>query len=185
MDKAEKLEEVKKEIINCDLCKIGTTGNGVAGEGNPDAKIVFIGEAPGKQEAVTGLPFIGRSGKLLREAIRNIGLTENDVYITSPVKYLPITGTPSLSQIDHGVTHLEKQLAIIKPRILVLMGATAYQSIVKQKPFLYKMHGEIILSKERKYFITFHPAAALRFPNIRTLFFQDFEKLQYIIAHDN
>ena len=90
------------------------------GEGNPDAHIIFLGEAPGKNEAATGRPFIGRSGQLLRKMIRSLGLKESDVFITRPVKYLPDRGTPSKEQIAHGRTHLTKQLTVINPKIIVL-----------------------------------------------------------------
>src|ERR1700685_3374875 len=102
MDKQKELDRLAREIENCKICKIGKNGKAVPGEGNPDAKIAFIGEAPGKQEAVIGRPFIGRSGQLLRSLIREIGLKEDEVYITSPVKYLPERGTPTSEDIAHG-----------------------------------------------------------------------------------
>src|SRR5580704_5798504 len=102
MNKQQALDKIAKEIENCKLCKVGKNGMAVPGEGNPDAAIAFIGEAPGRQEAATGRPFIGRSGQLLRSLIRGIGLNEEDVYITSPVKYLPDRGTPTSQDIAHG-----------------------------------------------------------------------------------
>src|SRR3712207_3427188 len=123
MNKQTALDEIAKEIENCEVCKIGKSGKAVSGEGNPDADIVFIGEAPGKTEALTGRPFIGRSGKLLRSLITSIGLKEEDVYITSPVKYLPDKGTPSLSDIAHGRLHLIKQFDVIDPKLIVLLGS--------------------------------------------------------------
>src|SRR5205814_7925733 len=103
------------EIVTCPICPVGKSGKAVPGEGNPDADIVFIGEAPGKQEAASGRPFIGRSGQLLRNLIRSIGLDdEKDVYITSPVKYLPDRGTPTSQDIAHGRIHLMKQFEVIQ-----------------------------------------------------------------------
>ena len=125
MDKQKALDKIAKEIENCKNCKIGKSGKAVVGEGSPNAEIVFIGEAPGKNEALVGRPFIGRSGKLLRSMITSIVLKEKDVYITSPVKYLPNSGTPSSSEIAHGRIHLAKHWEIIKPKIVVLLGRVA------------------------------------------------------------
>ncbi len=89
MSKAQKLQEIAKEIENCKICKVGKSGKAVPGEGSPDAKIVFIGEAPGRQEAATGRPFVGRSGQFLRSQIREVGLAEGDVFITSRLSIYP------------------------------------------------------------------------------------------------
>src|SRR5581483_12509208 len=93
--KQKALDKIAKEIENCQVCQEDKIGIAVPGEGDPDADIVFLGEAPGKQEAQTGRPFIGRSGKLLRIVIKDAGIKEEDVYITSAVKYLPKRGTPT------------------------------------------------------------------------------------------
>ena len=130
MNKLKELEKIAKEIENCKICKVGKSGKAVPGEGNPDADIVFLGKAPGKQEAIVGRPFIGRSGKLLRSLIVDAGLKEEDVYITSPVKYLPDRGMPTSEDISHGRTHLVKQLDIIKPKIIVLLGRVAAEGVL-------------------------------------------------------
>lgn len=178
MDKARALNQIAKEIEKCKICKVGKSGKAVAGEGNPDADIVFIGEAPGRKEAATGRPFVGRSGQLLRSLIRLAGLKEEDVYITSPVKYLPDRGTPSSADIAHGKIHLDKQLKIIKPKITVLLGSVAARGVLGEKVSVNKMHGKTEEKNSTKYFFTFHPAAALRFPPIRKLINQDFKKLK-------
>jgi uracil-DNA glycosylase len=194
MDKQKKLNKITNEIENCIVCKQGKSGKAVPGEGNPDAKVVFIGEAPGRQEAVTGRPFIGRSGQLLRSLIRGIGLKEADVYITSPVKYLPDSGTPTSQDIAHGRIHLQQQLAVIRPKFVVLLGRVAAEGVLHEKVAITKEHGQIIgksFNKAQdkrseqtgiKYFLTFHPAAALRFPQRYKLHLQeDFRKLAFII----
>lgn len=166
MDKKVRLDKIAKEIEQCKICKTSKTGVAVPGEGNPEADIVFIGEAPGKQEAVSGRPFIGRSGQLLRSLIREIGLKEEDVYITSPVKYLPQRGTPTSEEIAHGRIHLMKQLDVIKPKFVVLLGRVAVEGVLEKKVFVTKEHGEVIEQTNGiKYFLTYHPAAVLRFPN--------------------
>jgi len=189
--KKELLEKEAEKIKNCKECKIGKIGKAVPGEGSPNAKIVFVGEAPGKQESKVGRPFIGRSGKFLRQLINQIGLREDDVYITSPVKYLPAhrslgaggpkRGTPSKSEIAHGATHLVKQLEIIKPKIIVLLGNVAYKALINQTAQINQYHGKVIKKDHRRYFPTFHPAAAIRFQKIKNLIIQDFSNLKFII----
>ncbi len=181
MTKQQKLQKVHDEIISCLLCPIDKTGKPVPGEGNVDANVVFIGEAPGKKEAESGRPFIGRSGQLLRSQIRESGLQEEDVYITSPVKYLPLRGTPTPKDIVHGKTHLDKQLAVIDPKIIVLLGNTACQGVLGEKIPVMKEHGKIIERNGKKYFIMLHPAAAIRFQKFRSLFTEDFKTLQSIL----
>lgn len=180
MDKNTELKKITREIESCKICKIEKSGKAVPGEGNRCAKIVFVGEAPGKQEALTGRPFVGRSGKLLRTLIREIGLKEEDVYITSPVKYLLNCGTPTKSDIQHGRIHLLKQLSVINPKIIVLLGRVACQALLEEPISVTKEHGKIIDKDNKKYFITFHPSAALRFQKIKSLFLEDFQKLKLI-----
>lgn len=183
MDKQKALNTIAREIENCRICKAGKNGKAVPGEGNPDATIVFIGEAPGKQEAVIGRPFIGRSGQLLRGLIREIGLREDEVYITSPVKYLPDRGTPTSEDIAHGRIHLMKQFAVIQPKIVVLLGRVAAEGVLAMKVAVSKEHGQVISEQNGiNYYLTYHPAAALRFPHkFKPLLEQDFKKLQQVI----
>ena len=142
---------------------------------------MFIGEAPGKTEAQIGRPFIGRSGKYLRLLIQKTGLKEEDVYITSPVKYLPKKGTPSSLQIEHGRSHLLKQVEVIRPQILVLLGSVAAQGVLGRKILVMKEHGKVVTEKEGKYFLTIHPAAAIRFFKFRKVIEEDFQKLKNLI----
>lgn len=180
-NKFSKLEKIAAEIRRCEVCKNNKSGLSVPGEGNPNAKVLFLGEAPGKQEAASGRPFIGRSGQLLRSLIRQIGLDEKRIFITSVVKYLPDRGTPSRSDILHGRVHLEKQLSIIEPKLVVLLGSVASQGMLDGKYPINKSHGTIIKKDGRKLFLTFHPAAALRFPPLKKLLEEDFKKLKGLI----
>jgi uracil-DNA glycosylase len=178
MDKARALEKISLEIENCKICKIGKSGLAVPGEGNPDAEIVFIGEAPGKTEANTGRPFVGRSGQLLRRLINEAGLKEENIYITSPVKYFPNRGTPTSSDIAHGKIHLDKQLKVIAPKFIVLLGSVAVLAVLGEKLPIMKIHGQIIEKDDRRYFISLHPAAGLRNPSVLPLFIADFKTLK-------
>lgn len=178
MREHEFLEKEAKKIRECRECKKNKIGKAVPGEGNPNAQIVFVGEASGRQESLTGRPFVGRSGKFLRLLMAKIGLDEKEVYITSPVKYLPKKGTPTKSDIAHGSEHLARQLAIINPKIVVMLGNVAYQALIGNSPSVNSKHGKIVKKDNRVYFITFHPAAALRFPKIKILLENDFKKLK-------
>ncbi|MFN8502357.1 uracil-DNA glycosylase family protein [Kouleothrix sp.] len=184
MSKQEELDALAKEVEACEECKKDKIGGAVFGEGNPDAIVAFIGEAPGKQEAKVGRPFIGPSGKLLRKTIRDVlGLDDmKDVYITSPVKYLPERGTPSKKDIDHARTHFDRQLAIVNPKIVVLMGAVAAQAVLNEKVAVTSVHGTVLERDGRKYFITVHPAAGLRYPPMQETFQEDFQKLKEVLA---
>lgn len=180
MTKQQKLDQITEQIKKCRICKIGKSGLAVVGEGSVNAKIAFIGEAPGKNEAKTGRPFIGRSGKLLRNQITKIGLKENEVYVTSPVKYLPDRGTPTKTDIEHGMTHLKKQLEIIEPKIVVLLGSVATQGVLGEKIAVLSRHGQIVQKNNIKYFLTLHPAAVLRFVKYKRIFEEDFNKLRLV-----
>lgn len=152
------------------------------GEGNANAEIVFVGEAPGKTEAATGRPFVGRSGKLLRSLIKEAGLKDEEVYITSPVKYLPKYVTPTSADIEHGRKHLFAQLMVIDPKIVVLLGNIASQAILHEKFSISQVHGKIIRREGVAYLITYHPAAPLYNPNLRKEIKKDFRKLKKLIT---
>ena len=179
--KEKKLQEIAREIENCKVCKVGKHGKAVPGEGNANADILFVGEAPGRTEAETGRPFVGRSGKLLRKLINESGLNEEEVYITSPVKYLPDYITPKPSDIEHGFIHFGKQIDIINPKVIVLLGRVACLAVLKQNISVVLRHGEILEENGRKYFITVHPAAALRFTKMKTILVEDFKALKKLM----
>lgn len=183
VDKAAALRQVADDIAACGACRDGTSGIAVPGEGNPGAAIVFIGEAPGRQEARTGRPFVGRSGQVLRAQLRAIGLREEDVFITSVVKYLPDSSTPRMADIAHGAIHLQQQLAIIDPRVVVLLGRVATQGVLGESISLARMHGRALDRDGRTFVVMYHPAAALHNPAVMPAFVADFQALkQFLIA---
>ncbi len=184
MDKRKQLSKIAEEIGRCPLCKQWGEGRPVPGEGNPDADIVFVGEAPGSVEAERGRPFVGRSGKFLRSMIEKIGLRDEDVFITSPVKYRPLRGTPSKENVLHSRNHLSKQLSIIDPSVIVLLGSTACLALLDEKVEIAKEHGKVIHKYGRKFFVTFHPAYAMRFPEGKSGFIRDFGLLKRLTRHE-
>jgi len=175
------LEKIAAEIRVCKICQKDKIGMAVPGEGNADADIAFIGEAPGKKEAETGRPFIGRAGKLLRGLLADIGIKDADVYITSPVKYLPVYVTPNEADIAHGRIHLFKQLDIIQPKVVVLMGNTAMLAVLQEKFSVAEQHGTIIERGGMAYFLSYHPAAPLYAPKLREVIKADFLKLKKLV----
>lgn len=125
MDKTTELTYLSKDIENCKVCLSIGVGKSVPGEGNPDAKVMFIGEAPGRKEAETGRPFVGRSGMFLRSALRDVGIDDKDVFFTSPLKYYPKDEKIKMADVVHGAKHLQDQITVIDPKVLVLMGKVA------------------------------------------------------------
>lgn len=174
------LDKIVKEIEGCAECKKETSGKAVPGEGSPNAQVVFVGEAPGKTESLTGRPFVGRSGKLLRSLIHSIGLHDTDVFITSPVKYLP-KGIPTAMQVRHGAKHLEKQLHVINPNLVVLLGSVAAQALLREHIPVVKEHGSVREKDGRKFVITLHPASAIRFQKNKPILVSDFEKIRRLL----
>lgn len=182
MDREKELKKIAEEIARCRACREECSGLPVPGEGSAHARVVFIGEAPGREEAKTGRPFIGRSGKLLRQTIRDIGLDEPSVFITSPVHYLPDRGTPTRAMVLHGREHLIRQLAVIDPEIVVLLGNTACMALLDSKVEITKQHGTTVEKDGRTCFITVHPAYAIRFTAGKKMLLADFELLKKLIV---
>jgi uracil-DNA glycosylase family 4 len=173
------LDRLHDIIRNCTLCQLHKTRlNAVPGEGPSNARLFFIGEAPGAKEDECGRPFVGRSGEILTQMIESIGLSRNSVFITSVLKSRPPNNrTPTRSEIEACRPYLEKQIELINPRIIVLLGGVAISSMVGPWS-VSDSHGTFFEAKERTFFMTYHPAAALRFPKVRSLIAEDFKKLR-------
>ena len=169
------IQEKVKICQKCDLCI--TRKNAVPGKGNQNADIVFIGEAPGKSEDLNGEPFIGTAGKKLNDALENVGLTRNSVYITNIVKCRPPKNrVPTEVEKTMCSNYLENELAIINPKIICLLGNTPFYSILGGKE-ISKNHGKFVIKDNRRYFITFHPAATIYNQKLVKVFKNDIKKL--------
>jgi DNA polymerase len=181
-ERTKSLQKIAMEINNCSFCKKYKIGQlFVPGEGNPCAKVIFMGEAGGATEAKLGLPFRGRAGKFLNKMLDKTDIKREDIYITSPVKYFPGRRAPSLDEIRHGMIHTKKQIEVIKPKIIVLLGNVAIKALLDEKLRVSDIHGKIIEKDGVKYFPTFHPSAAMRFTGMRIKMEKDFKKLKSLL----
>jgi len=179
MTHSTKLDALHETIRNCRLCSLHEIRiNAVPGEGPPDAKLFFIGEAPGAREDETGRPFVGRSGKLLTSLIEEIGLSRKDVFITSVLKSRPPHNrAPKRTEIELCRPYVERQIDLINPRVIVLLGSVAISSMVGPWK-VTESHGQFFEAQGRTFFMTFHPAAALRSTNVKEMMRADFRILQ-------
>jgi DNA polymerase len=182
MHKSLALRNVARQLASCRGCTRRRIGKPIVGEGNPDAAVVFVGEAPGRLEARMGRPFVGRAGQWLRRAIRPIGLNDDAVYLMNVVAYRPAGRKPSAPDVEHGRTHFVQQLDIIDPKIVVLLGSTACVGVLDEHLHVRDRHGTIVERGGRTYLITCHPSAAARFPAIRRAVQRDFQKLKRLVA---
>jgi DNA polymerase len=161
------LEELNSMICNCMKCPLGDTRkNFVFGTGNPHADVLVLGEGPGADEDEQGLPFVGRAGKLLTDILKAIKFERDEVYIANVVKCRPPGNrTPYPEEMDCCMPYLKKQVDLIDPKLILCVGLTAAQGLLKKKEALGKMRGQIYNFEGRKVMVTYHPAALLRNPN--------------------
>ena len=178
MKKKLALELIQQNVKICKKCNLcSTRKNAVPGEGNVNADIVFIGEAPGKNEDLHGRPFVGAAGKKLDNALENSGLARNDVYITNIIKCKPPKNRiPNYEEKTMCSNYLEHELSIINPKIICLLGNTAFNTILEGNE-ISKNHGKLIYKEKRMYFVTFHPAAIIYNQKLEKVFKNDIKKL--------
>lgn len=159
----------------------GLSKNLVPGEGRLDAKVMLVGQAPGNNEEIQRRPFIGRSGKLLDSLLRKAGFARAKVYITSVVQFFPPENRlPTTAEVQLCKGFLFRQIEIIKPKAVVLLGNLASSTVVGIGE-VEKNHGKVLEKEGTKYLITYHPAAALRFPELSKVMEQDLSKLKQLV----
>ena len=182
MTKYTSLNVIKQSVKICKKCNLcNGRKNAVPGIGNKNADLVFIGEAPGRNEDLKGEPFVGSAGKKLDEALKNSGLSRNDVYITNIVKCRPPKNRiPNNEEKIMCSDYLKNEISIINPKIICLMGNTAYYSILQGKE-ISKNHGRLIYKNDHVYFVTFHPAAIIYNQKLGQIFNDDIKKLVNIL----
>jgi DNA polymerase len=177
------LDSIAEKIRVCKSCDLWKTRtNAVPGEGPSNAKIMFVGLAPGSEEDLKGKPFVGRAGKMLDMLLNSIKLRRESVFITSVLKcHPPRNRIPKKKEIDACKTFLEQQIEAIKPKIIVLLGGVASETLLNEKK-ISELHGKSITKDGVIYFPTFHPAAGLRFPKIKEKLERDFKRLKRLIS---
>ncbi len=167
-------------ICNCRLCDLSICRTrAVPGAGPSDAEIMMVGEAPGKNEDLTGFPFVGRAGKLLDSALKEAGLNRSEIFITSTVKCRPPENRkPTKSELNLCQPHLMSQIDTIRPKVICLMGNTATSSILGITG-VTSLRGQIL---QGRFLVTYHPAAVLRNRNLMEEFIFDLKKARTAAA---
>lgn len=168
------LEKIASEVIGCPLCKLSRSRrNAVPGDGQLSSKIMFVGEAPGKNEDEQGKPFVGAAGMILNQALEKAGIKRAEVFITNVVKCRPPNNRlPENDERSICRQYLDRQISLIAPKIICILGSTAYSSILGGKSII-KNRGKIIEKNGQKYFLTIHPAAAIYNKNLRSVLNND------------
>ncbi len=164
---AKTLEQLEGMINNCAKCPLHLNRNKfVFGKGNPNAEVMLVGEGPGAEEDKQGEPFVGRAGQLLTDILKAINFSREEVYIANVVKSRPPANrTPNTDEMDACLPYLKKQIELIKPKLILCLGLTAAQGVLKKKESLTKMRGQVFNFEGAKVMVTYHPAALLRNPN--------------------
>jgi uracil-DNA glycosylase len=181
MDKKGELAKINKNIKNCKKCPLSRGAVlAVPGEGPADSEIMFIGEAPGKEEDLSGRPFVGRSGKFLTKLIESAGLKRERCFITSVVKHRPPKNRkPQKKEVAVCFPYLERQIEIINPKMIVLLGQTAFSAFFPKEK-LRDLRGGMLNKSGQEFFITYHPAAGIRFQKMKKILEKDFKKIKNI-----
>lgn len=181
--KQDQLDEIKAKILADKVCPelAETATQLVFGDGNPDADVVFVGEAPGKNEDLKGVPFVGAAGKFLDEMLATIGLERSDIYITNIVKYRPPNNRDPLpDEKAVFLPYLQAQLDVIQPAIVVTLGRHSMNCFLPDLQ-ISKVHGQPKRYKGQVYMPLFHPAAALYNGGMRQTLIDDFARIPDVI----
>ncbi|MBN1620936.1 uracil-DNA glycosylase [candidate division WOR-3 bacterium] len=180
VNKAEMLENLFQKNRTCMKCRLGETRkNYVFGEGNPGAQILFIGEAPGRDEDLIGKPFVGRAGKLLNDIIeKGMKIKREDVYICNILKCRPPENRDPLpDEVDMCIETLITQINIIDPKIICALGRHAASALLKKGQKLSDYRGKVHYFRSYPVIVTYHPSALLRNPNLKKPTWEDIKIL--------
>jgi DNA polymerase len=180
------LGELHQNVMRCALCGLcKTRKNVVFGEGDPHAELMFVGEGPGASEDATGRPFVGQAGQLLTqmiEAPKSLGMRRSDVYIANIVKCRPPNNrVPTPDEAEVCKPYLMKQIEIIRPKLIVALGATAYRYLTGDETPISKVRGEVIPYGDAKLLPTFHPSFLLRNPSAKVDVWHDMLKIKGLL----
>jgi len=188
MDKKKQLKKLNEKTKNCKKCPLWKLRkNTVPGEGPANAKIFICGQSPGVEEDKSGKPFRGRAGKFLDQLLKIAEIKREKIFITSTLKCLPqppINRKPKKEEIKACLPYLEKQIEIINPPKIILLGEVIFK-VFFPKEKLKDSRGKWVKKDGKFYFPTYHPAAGLRFPKIRKILEKDFLKLEDILLKNS
>ncbi|MBI3401911.1 MAG: uracil-DNA glycosylase [Acidobacteria bacterium] len=183
-DAAEALAAVRADIGDCTRCKLHTLGRHqiVFGVGNPNADLMFIGEAPGADEDIQGIPFVGRAGQLLTKIIEAIELKREDVYIANVIKCRPPQNrNPEPDEVDTCEPFLFRQIDIIKPKVIVALGKFGAQTLLRTLDPISRLRGRVFDYRGAKLIPTFHPAYLLRNPSSKREVWEDMKLVRTLL----
>jgi DNA polymerase len=181
---AERLEKLREVALECTRCKLAGGRNKVVfGEGDPDAALVFVGEAPGAEEDKTGRPFVGRAGKLLTKIIASIDLTREQVYICNVLKCRPPGNrAPMPDEVTACSPFLHEQLAVIGPKVICALGGPATTTLLRTRQGITRLRGRLFWYRGIPLMPTFHPAYLLRNAREKRTVWEDMKKLRAFLA---
>jgi len=174
------LQQIREDIGDCTRCKLATLGRRqvVFGVGNPNADLMFVGEAPGADEDVQGVPFVGRAGQLLTKMIEAMGFAREDVYIANVVKCRPPENrNPEPDEIERCEPFLFEQIESIKPTVIVALGAFAARTLLRTQDPISKLRGRVYEYHGAQLVPTFHPSFLLRSPGQKKYAWDDLKKV--------
>lgn len=173
------IEELGRIAARCTRCRLSASRTQVVfGTGNPDANLMFVGEAPGRDEDLQGEPFVGRAGQLLTDIIKAMKLSRADVYIANVIKCRPPENrNPEPAELDACRPYIRRQVELIRPKVIVTLGKFALQSLTGKTYSISSIRGEWLEHEGVKVMPTFHPAYLLRTPSAKKEVWQDMKKV--------
>jgi uracil-DNA glycosylase family 4 len=177
------LASIAEEVVSCQKCKLGATRTkAVPGVGSAHARICLVGEGPGREEDLSGIPFVGQAGRLLDKILIAEGMSRRDFYICNIVKCRPPNNRmPEPSEVSACSLYLYAQLAIVEPEVICLLGNTALRFFFGEQYSIGQVRGTILVKDEQRFMPTYHPAAALRNPQYVQVIQSDLRKLAALI----
>jgi uracil-DNA glycosylase family 4 len=183
-DRALALKALREDIGDCQRCGLSKGRKTlVFGQGNPEAELVFIGEAPGREEDMQGLPFVGDAGKLLTRLIERMGYRREEVYIGNIIKCRPpLNRDPQEDEIHACMPFIKEQIRIISPRVIISLGRVSAQSLIGLKTPISKLRGRFYEFEDTPLMPTFHPAYLLRNPKDKMLVWADAQKVLQLLG---
>jgi uracil-DNA glycosylase len=182
------LTEIRHDIGDCTRCKLHTLGRRqiVFGVGNPRADLMFVGEAPGADEDIQGIPFVGRAGQLLTKIIEAIGLSRDDVYIANVIKCRPPENrNPDPDEVATCEPFLFQQIDAIQPKVIIALGTFAAKTLLRTQDSISRLRGRVYDFRGAKLIPTFHPAFLLRSPDRKRDTWEDMKKARALLQPDS